>query len=195
MAEMTAEDYYNRAFENQLQGNIQAAITDYTTAIELDSNYDKAYCNRGILYKKIQEWDKALADFDRSIDIMPNEAMYYSNRGWLYKELEQWDQALEDCNKSLELDPEDVIVWTNLNLLYSRWAEQEFTDNGSDSAKQIWQQAQDFAKEKLKNGVDQAKDLYLKATDNINSLGKIEQQKRQQVKVLKQELHKGFSDK
>ena len=185
--------YYNRGLLYQEQRQEDKALEDYDKAIELNPDYAAAYGNRGVLYEKQGKEDKALSDYNKAIELGHVEA--YCNRGNLYKKQGKLDKALEDYDQAIEFNLDDTLAWVNLSLLYSAWTEQELTDNGSDAAREIWQQAKDFAKEKLEKKIEQAKDLYLKAVDKIASLDEIEQQKQQQAKVLKEELHKGFSDK
>ena len=44
----TAEEYFNRGNTSYKQGNFAQAISDYTKAIEINSNYAEAYNHRGL---------------------------------------------------------------------------------------------------------------------------------------------------
>lgn len=66
--------YNNRAQVYQFKGSIDDALNDLTTAINLcDDNYKKtkcqAHCQRGLLYRKFGEDDKAKDDFEVSAKI------------------------------------------------------------------------------------------------------------------------------
>jgi tetratricopeptide (TPR) repeat protein len=57
------------------EDNYEAAVRHFSKAIELDPEYDQAWCNRGIAYFYLQEWQKARADFMQCKKINPdNEA-------------------------------------------------------------------------------------------------------------------------
>lgn len=59
--------YYNRGCLNALDNHSpQAAIADFTKAIELDSRLPEAYFNRGIVYLLQDEREKAISDFSRA---------------------------------------------------------------------------------------------------------------------------------
>ena len=62
--------YFQRAIANELKGNFDNAIADYTIAIKLNAKNIQAYLNRGLLYKKIKKIWAAIRDFNaaRSID-------------------------------------------------------------------------------------------------------------------------------
>ena len=41
-------------------------IDDLTKAIALKLNFVEAYCNRGAIYNKLGEYEKAISDFDKA---------------------------------------------------------------------------------------------------------------------------------
>ena len=51
--QMSASDYFNRAWDKQNKGDYQGAIADYEQAIKLQPDYTNAYNNRGIAYRKL----------------------------------------------------------------------------------------------------------------------------------------------
>lgn len=58
--------------------NIESAIQDCTRAIELDSDYLKAYVRRSKLFERNDKLDEALEDLKKVLEIDRNytEAMY-----------------------------------------------------------------------------------------------------------------------
>jgi len=47
----------------------------FSKAVEINPQYDQAWCNRGIAYYYLQEWQKASADYLQCLEINPkNEA-------------------------------------------------------------------------------------------------------------------------
>jgi len=64
-----------------------------------------AYMNRGVEWKKKEEYDKALADYDKSIQLDSQSADTFYNRCRVYLILHKYDAALADCNRALALPP------------------------------------------------------------------------------------------
>jgi tetratricopeptide (TPR) repeat protein len=58
--------YYNKANMLCLQQDFKAAISYYTRAIAIDSDFAEAYFNRGLTYIYINEIDKGLADLSKA---------------------------------------------------------------------------------------------------------------------------------
>jgi len=56
------------------EDNYEEAVRYFTKAIELDSLYDQAWCNRGIAYFYLEDWQNARTDFLQSRKINPNNA-------------------------------------------------------------------------------------------------------------------------
>ena len=52
--------------------NFEEAVRYFSKAIEIDSLYDQAWCNRGIAYEYLKAWDRARADFLQCRKINPN---------------------------------------------------------------------------------------------------------------------------
>jgi len=50
----------------------EEAVSWFTKAIEAKSTYDQAWCNRGIAYEYLKEWQKARADFMKCLEINRN---------------------------------------------------------------------------------------------------------------------------
>ena len=61
--------YYQRASLFMCVGNLQSAVNDFTTAIELDPQYADAYTRRGMMYTLQDKEDEANQDFDRAVQL------------------------------------------------------------------------------------------------------------------------------
>jgi len=59
----------------------QGAILDYSNAIEINSNYSKAYFARGIVKLLLDDYQGAINDYTKVIKIDPNYSRAYFNRG------------------------------------------------------------------------------------------------------------------
>ena len=54
------------------EDNYAEAVRFFSKALEIDSLYDQAWCNRGIAYEYLEEWQNARADFLQCRMINPN---------------------------------------------------------------------------------------------------------------------------
>ena len=104
------EHYYAKEYE--------AAIEDYSVAIDYDPNSSIAYYNRGSAYNSLGKYDTAIADYNKAISITPDYADAYNNRGFAYNSLEQYDEAIADYNKAIRLGPDYTYAYNNRGLLH-----------------------------------------------------------------------------
>jgi tetratricopeptide (TPR) repeat protein len=89
----TGEDFYKA-------GNYKDAISQFTSAIGLNPNYNEAYYMRGVSYEMISEFQKAADDFNRAIVFdSKNEELYY-HLGKAYYELKKYNEALPVLNRA-----------------------------------------------------------------------------------------------
>ena len=67
---------------------LNKAINDFTTAINLDPGHAGAYFNRGNAYLLTGDFENAIENYDASIKLDPDDAQAYCHRGlvWLTSE-------------------------------------------------------------------------------------------------------------
>jgi Tfp pilus assembly protein PilF len=74
----SAKQYLKAGDEFAKKMNFKDAIEQYTKAIELDPDYDKAYIQRAISYNRLNDFENAASDFDRAIVFNEKDAdLYY----------------------------------------------------------------------------------------------------------------------
>ena len=114
-----AEDYYRRANASyyELQ-DVQGALVDYDSAIELDPDHALAYSNRGNLKKDcLQDVQGALDDYDRALSLNPHDPVTYYNRALLKNIKQDYQGALADYTRSIELADDDADSYNNRAML------------------------------------------------------------------------------
>ena len=87
------------------KGDSDAAIKLFSKAIQLDSKYAPAYCDRGLALVIKGEFDKAVADLDTAIRLAPDGARSYFNRGFAYFQKGQYGKATADYTDAIRLHP------------------------------------------------------------------------------------------
>lgn len=81
--------YFHKALAFSQMEEYDQAISALSKAIDIKKDYAIAYLNRGVIYQKLGEKEKATADYQRTIDLG-------TNRGWSEQARKQL-QALMDC--------------------------------------------------------------------------------------------------
>jgi tetratricopeptide (TPR) repeat protein len=76
------------------------------------------YTNRGVIYGKSGQYQKAISYFTRAIELNPEDAETYSNLGKAYAGLGQYLKAISDYTKAIELDPKYAVAYNNRGLAY-----------------------------------------------------------------------------
>ena len=102
------------------QGNIQEAIDQYSESIRIAPDDFDAYFNRGSVYARLGQYQRALEDFNKAISLKPTKDvnLFYNNRGVAYLKLGQYQMAIDDFSKSIGLKPDDADAYNNRASCY-----------------------------------------------------------------------------
>ena len=95
--------YVTRGAAHQKLMAFDAALNDYSKAIQLDENNPNVFIYRGYLYYQNMEYEEALKDFNTVIEIDPENPIAYYNRGMIYIKQGKDDEACEEFHKGCEL--------------------------------------------------------------------------------------------
>jgi tetratricopeptide (TPR) repeat protein len=102
-ADMKYKFYQLRGLAYRDQGNVEAAIKDFSTSIQMRPSFD-AYLRRGELYFEKGAYNIAEHDFSKAIFINPSiEA--YKLRGLTFLVMGKLDTAIADGSEIIELAP------------------------------------------------------------------------------------------
>jgi tetratricopeptide (TPR) repeat protein len=100
----SAKKYFSAGEKFQEAGNVKDAIENYSKAVEVDPNYEKAYLARAGLYEKEGKKTEALEDFKKLIVFSPKDKELYYNAGRLSMSLQNYKDADQYFRKALERD-------------------------------------------------------------------------------------------
>src|SRR6267378_1376121 len=115
-------NHMQRGIELAQQKHFDAAVAEFTKAIEANPKDARGYANRGTAYRQgartaiaagdqegaSTRYQSALADFSKYVELAPKDASAYLERAATEIELKQYDAAVTDLNKALELKPDDI---------------------------------------------------------------------------------------
>jgi tetratricopeptide (TPR) repeat protein len=113
------------------------AITTYGKIIELKSDWDFVYNNRGGAYGDKGERDRSISDFNKAIEINPRYASAYYNRGNTYDDKGEYDRSISDFNKAIEINPRFAEAYNNRGNAYCHKGEYDQAISDFDKAIEI----------------------------------------------------------
>lgn len=99
------------------QGDLDGAIADFGSAIELDPGYALAYLNRGNARSFQGNDQAAIIDFDRAVTLDPANAEAFYNRAITRSSLEDYEGSVADYSRTIELDPNHVSAYINRGIM------------------------------------------------------------------------------
>jgi len=95
----------NRGLAHFNEKNYDAAIREYTEAIETDSSDAVIYYNRGLAYADSGRQKEAIADFSRALERKPDFVAVLVERSRAYVTDQQYRKAQDDVERVKKLDP------------------------------------------------------------------------------------------
>ena len=101
------------------------AEREFSAAITVNPKYEKAYINRGRLYKTIGSYDMAITDLTKALELNPSLpelkeelAALYLYRGTDKSEIRDISGAIKDLALACLHNPENAESWYRLGVLF-----------------------------------------------------------------------------
>ena len=99
--------HFNRALAYSVVGNLEKAVKDYTTSIDICQshgvNCGRAYYNRGMVHHTLGDVDRALTDINLAVKSDSTVVEYYEYRSMLLRLKNQYIESIVDVKKSRDL--------------------------------------------------------------------------------------------
>ncbi|MCT7948595.1 tetratricopeptide repeat protein [Ancylothrix sp. C2] len=111
--QILGQNYYNQANNFLQTGNYQAAIENYTQALQISPSLAEAYLGRGLAKRRIGDNQGAIDDYTKVIQLQPNNALAYHNRGVVKAVLGKHQEALTDYTQALLINQNDATAYLN----------------------------------------------------------------------------------
>lgn len=106
------EMYFNKGYLNFFLEENKAAINNFDKAIEIDTNYSKAYAARGIVKAALGDMNGSREDHKKSIQLDPSKETEVSEMNGFYKyKFEDFEGSLTEFNKSINLEPNNPLSY------------------------------------------------------------------------------------
>ncbi|RPD91636.1 tetratricopeptide repeat protein [Aureibaculum marinum] len=116
---ITAEKYYDLAFELDEKGEYKKAIEYYNKAIEQKPEFRPALLNRGADKSALKDHIGAIKDYEKIIAFDSDNTLALMNIGNGYKRLNQYEKSIDYYSKALET--KGAINFENIRLEFNKW--------------------------------------------------------------------------
>jgi serine/threonine protein kinase/Tfp pilus assembly protein PilF len=106
-----AYPYYNRGLIAYYSyDDYEAALADFTAALELDPGLEWVYSIRGDTHRDLGNYEAAIADYMQALEAYPEDAFLYANLGDIYQRLGDYVISRGFWSQAIELD-DSVPSW------------------------------------------------------------------------------------
>ena len=120
-----AKDLFDKGVYSFTGGRCDMSISNFSSAIQLDPEFELAYLSRGVVYAKVEKLSLAIADFDKAIELNPQHARAYHLRGMAYLKLEDREKSIHDFDKAIELDSRYGVAYYSRGTAHSELGNME----------------------------------------------------------------------
>jgi len=133
-----AQAYNNRGFARLRLAEVQAALKDFTQAIELNPNDALAWNNRGDVYLESGNLERALEDYAQAARLNPKNPKTFYYLGVIHSRLGNKEKALEDFTKAIELEREFAEAYQNRGIVHYELGYSQKADVDFHNAKNLY---------------------------------------------------------
>lgn len=110
-----ADEYFDRAYQMQLKGNIENAIKEYQISINFFPTA-KAHTFLGFAYSLLGNFELAIEECKNAINLEPEYGNPYNDIGTYLLKLEKHDEAIYWFEKALMMKDNNVAYLSLFNL-------------------------------------------------------------------------------
>ena len=114
----SAEAYVNRGAAYESMGNLDLALQDFNTALDLEPK-SEAYNNRANVHFRNRDYERAVQDYSKALELERGNVGAFIYRGHAFKNMELYDHAIQDYSEALVLDPENADAYTSIGNIHS----------------------------------------------------------------------------
>lgn len=114
----SAENHNNLGDVYGRQGNKEAAIKEFQTAILLKPNYADAYHNLSNAYVEVGMKKEALQGYEKAAQLNPSLWQSYQNIAAIYFTDKDYEKTFEYMQKAIQASPNNLNLYNNLGIIY-----------------------------------------------------------------------------
>ena len=120
---LTTEETFSLAVQNQQKNNLQAAEKLYKETLKINPNHVDANNNLGIILLRSGKFQKAISCFEKAIKINPNHANAHNNFGVAFRQLGEHQKAKSCYEKAIKIQPNYASAHNNLGEVFRQLGE------------------------------------------------------------------------
>jgi tetratricopeptide (TPR) repeat protein len=101
--------------------DLQRALDYFQAAITYNGNVaslPEIYLQRGNVYYRIPDFERAIADYDKAIQLNPADANAFNNRGVVYAARGDYSSAVADLTQAIQLEPDNPVAYYSRGNVY-----------------------------------------------------------------------------
>ena len=114
--QITASDFFKLGVKEIQKGSYQAAIDNFSLAIQIQSDFSAAYSDRCLAYIQIQDYHQAIVDCTQALNLVPDNVEAYLNRGLAKYRQGNYLDAIADYNQVIALKPDNFRAYYNRGI-------------------------------------------------------------------------------
>jgi len=123
--EVISDVFLNRSKIRREGGNHREALEDCNKAILLNSRNPGAYCNRGVIFEKMEMISDAIKNYNMAISLNHKYASAYYNRGSIFGVKGEYGKAIEDFGEAISINPVFTLSYFNRAIALKKIGEIE----------------------------------------------------------------------
>lgn len=97
--------------DKDIIGDWQGAIKELDKAIELNSDFQKAYHYRAIINSYLQQYEQAMNDINTALNLDNKSVESYFIRAGLFAQKDDYKKVIEDCDTIIKIDPNNGMAY------------------------------------------------------------------------------------
>ena len=102
----------------EMQHNLDAAISAYQCAYNLTPEDMDIYINLGKAFYDKEDIDNALTVYKRALELAPHSSEIHCNIGYLYWDKNELEEAIKEYELSIQYNPKYAIPYNNIGVIY-----------------------------------------------------------------------------
>jgi tetratricopeptide (TPR) repeat protein len=110
--------YCDRGWAYTDAGELERGVADFTTALELDTEFLLAFHGRGVAHRELGQYQQSIADLQEAIRLWPDYAEAYCELGLTRGAVGDYAGAIKDCSRAIELDPDYAEAFHSRGLAH-----------------------------------------------------------------------------